>query len=145
LRSYLANKPVDILSINETRLDDSIDNAGVHIQGYNLYRKDRCGGGVAIYARDVLNVKNRSQLIPTLIEAVCVEVIKPKTKPFFITSIYRPPNSKVDFMDNLENYLNELDKQNKELIITGDLNCDLSILDLQSHSHRLMVSFSCFN
>ena len=37
LRSYLVNKPVDILSINETRLDDSIDNAEVHIQGYNLY------------------------------------------------------------------------------------------------------------
>jgi hypothetical protein len=90
LRSYLVNKPVDILSINETRLDDSIDNAEVHIQGYNLYRKDRCrfGGGVAIYARDVLNVKNRSQLVQTLIEAVCVEVIKPKTKPFFIKQKY---------------------------------------------------------
>ena len=132
MRLYLANNPVDILSINETSLDDSIDNAEVHIQGYNIYCKDRCrfGGGVAIYARDALNVINRSQLVPTLIEAVCVEIIKPKTKPFFITSIYRPPNSKVDFMENLENYLNELDKQNKELIITGNLNCDLSIGDL---------------
>ena len=48
LRLYLANNPVDILSINETRLDDSIDNAEVYIQGYNLYGKDRCrfGGGV---------------------------------------------------------------------------------------------------
>ena len=41
LRLYLISKPVDILGINETRLDDSIDNAEVHIQGYNLYRKDR--------------------------------------------------------------------------------------------------------
>ena len=41
LRLYLINKPVDILGINETRLDDSIDNAEVHIQGYNLHRKDR--------------------------------------------------------------------------------------------------------
>ena len=37
-------------------------------------------------------------------------------------------------MENLENYLNELDKQNEELIITGNLNCDLSIGDLQPHS-----------
>ena len=52
MRLYLANNPVDILSINETRLDDSIDNAEVHILGYNLYCKDRCRfrGGVAIYA-----------------------------------------------------------------------------------------------
>ena len=33
-------------------------------------------------------------------------------------------------MDNLENYFNELDKQNSELIISGDLNWDLSISDL---------------
>ena len=30
-------------------------------------------------------------------------------------------------MDQLENYFNILDEQNKELIITGDLNCDLSL------------------
>ena len=41
----------------------------------------------------------------------------------------------------LENYLNELDKQNKELIITGDLNFDLSVGDLQPHSRRLMDIF----
>ena len=53
-------------------------------------RKDRnrLGGGVAIYARDALNVKNMSQLVPISIEAVCVEVTKPKMKPFLITSIY---------------------------------------------------------
>ena len=146
LRLYLINKPVDILGINETRLDNSIDNAEVHIQGYNLYRKDRnrLGGGVAIYARDALNVKNMSQLVPISIEAVCVEVTKPKMKPFLITSIYCPPNSKVDFMDNLENYFNELDKQNSELIISGDLNCDLSISDLQPQSRRLMDIFQLF-
>ena len=47
-------------------------------------------------------------------------------------------------MENLENYLNELDKQNKELIITGDRNCDLSIADLQPHSRRLMDNFQLF-
>ena len=54
LRIYLANKPLDILTINETRLDEAISNAEVNIQGYNLWRKDRCryGGGVTIYTRD---------------------------------------------------------------------------------------------
>ena len=85
-----------------------------------------------------------SQLVPILIEALFVEVIKPKMKPFLITSIYRPPNSKVDFMDNLENYFNELDKQNSELIISEDLNCDLSISDLQPHSCKLMDIFRLF-
>ena len=49
LRIYLVNKPSDILTISETRLDESISNAEVNIQGYNLWKKDRCryGGGVA--------------------------------------------------------------------------------------------------
>ena len=34
-------------------------------------------------------------------------------------------------MDDLENYLHVLDGQNKELILTGD--CDLSLSVLQSH------------
>ena len=29
-----------------------------------------------------------------------------------VASIYRPPNSKADFMDQLENYFNILDEQN---------------------------------
>ena len=41
-------------------------------------------------------------------------------------------------MDDLENYLHVLDSQNKELILTGDLNCELSLSVLQSHSHRFM-------
>ena len=44
----------------------------------------------------------------------------------------------------MENYFNELDKQNSELIISGDLNCDLSISDLQPQSRRLMDIFQLF-
>ena len=81
LRLYLLNKPVDVFTINETRLDESISNVEVNIQGYNLWRKDRCryGGGVAIYTRDILNVKEMSSFAPENIEAVCLEIIKPKT------------------------------------------------------------------
>ena len=47
-------------------------------------------------------------------------------------------------MDDLENYLHVLDGQNKELILTGDLNCDLSLSILQSHSRRLMDILELF-
>ncbi len=84
------------------------------------------GGGVAIYTRDVLNAREMSQFVPKDIEAVCLKIVKNKTKPILVTCIYCPPNSKADFMDALENYFHLLDKQDKELIIRGDLNCDLS-------------------
>ena len=140
LRLYLLNKPVDVFTINETRLDESISNVEVNIQGYNLWRKDRCtyGGGVAIYTRDILNVREMSSFVPENIEAVSLEIIKPKTQPILITTVYRPPSFNTNFIDDLENYLHVLDGQNKELILTGDLNCDLSLSILQSHSRRLM-------
>ena len=57
-------------------------------------------------------------------ESVCLEIIKPKSKPFLLNTVYRPPSSNANFMDDLENYLHTLDEQDKELILTGDLNCD---------------------
>ena len=89
LRFYLYHKPLDILSVNETRLDGSIDNCVIKIEGYNLIRKDRSreGGGVAMYFRDHLNVKEHSDLVPENIEAVCIEVIQVKSKPVFVTSL----------------------------------------------------------
>ena len=47
-------------------------------------------------------------------------------------------------MDELENYLHTLDEQDKELILTGDLNCDLSLPVLQSHSRQLLDILELF-
>ena len=36
LRIFMADKNLDVLAINETRLSDSIDNSCIHIQGYDI-------------------------------------------------------------------------------------------------------------
>ena len=48
------------------------------------------------------------------------------------------------FMDELENYLHTLDDQDKELILTGDLNCDPSFPVLQSQSRKLLDILELF-
>lgn len=55
-----------ILSINKTRLDGSVDNNAVQLEGCHLIRKDRSRerGGVAIHFRDHLNIKERIELMP---------------------------------------------------------------------------------
>ena len=45
------------------------------------------GGGVAIYTRDILNVLEMSSFVPENIEAVRLEIIKPKTQPILITTV----------------------------------------------------------
>jgi hypothetical protein len=62
----------------------------------------REGGGVAIYYRSILNVINREDLIPEQVEAVCHEVIKPKSKHILIASVYRPPSSKIEILNEIE-------------------------------------------
>ena len=47
----MLNEPIDILAINETRLDCNISSNEMGIPGYVLERNDRNrnGGGVALY------------------------------------------------------------------------------------------------
>ena len=65
LRIFMQNQTFDILSINETRLDNTISNDEVKITGYDLIRKDRNrnGGGVAIYVRRTIPYTDRNDLL----------------------------------------------------------------------------------
>jgi hypothetical protein len=53
LRINLIDKPSHILSVNETRLSDDINDGFVKIDGYKIFRADRnrAGGGVALYIK----------------------------------------------------------------------------------------------
>ncbi|CAH3129152.1 unnamed protein product, partial [Porites lobata] len=64
LRILLADRSIDILSINETKLDDSINSCEVQIPGYEFIRRDRNrqGGGVGFYIKTSINFGVRSDL-----------------------------------------------------------------------------------
>ena len=80
----MLSKTVHILTVNETRLDSSIQNGEVSIPGYTLERKDRNrnGGGVALYIRDSINYKGLPELPDDNMELISIQVSKPKAKPF---------------------------------------------------------------
>ena len=54
-----------------------------------------------------------------------MEISKPNSKPFLVSSCYRPPNSTIELFHYFEEFLKLADIENKQLIITGDLNCNL--------------------
>ena len=67
LRILLADSPVDVLSINETRLDHSIKVNNVYTPGYEIIRRDRennggFGGGVCFCIRTNINFTLRCDL-----------------------------------------------------------------------------------
>ena len=54
LRVFIDNSNIDILAINETKLDFSVNDDQVYLTGFDIIRKHRLhngrsGGGVCIY------------------------------------------------------------------------------------------------
>lgn len=87
----LEDYPIDVLAINETRLDNSIKDNEVYITGYEIVRRDRdlngrFGGGVCFYVRSNINYSVRSDLSVQQLENLCNEIRKPRSKPFVITT-----------------------------------------------------------
>ena len=122
---------IDIFTINETKLDEKIKDERVSIVGYNLLRRDRNrhGGGVAIFLRETLNFEHRTDIKAENLEIICIE-IKPKcSKPFFVLAWYRPPNYETETLEELNDLLELLDKESKEISVIGDVNCNDLDLD----------------
>ena len=54
IRILFTDQCLDVLALNETRLDDNISNEDIHIDSYDLIRFDRSrkGGGVCMYVKN---------------------------------------------------------------------------------------------
>ena len=57
IKHIVSDLDIDILSLNETRLDNSINDGHINTDNYCLFRKDRnrSGGGVALYIKTSLS------------------------------------------------------------------------------------------
>ena len=137
----MTNKFIDLIAFNETRLDPNITDNMISLDGYDVIRKDRSrnGGGVCIYLRSSINYKIRKDLVPPELEAVCVEIIKPHSKPFLATTVYRPPSSLPEFFDDFEKLIKAIDNENKEMYILGDLNCNMLKTDKDANIPKMKI------
>ncbi len=66
---------------------------------------------------------------------VCIELSLPYNKSLLISTWYRPPNSHMNIFDYWASFLAKCDNEDKELILIGDLNCDVS----KTLSHGLIL------
>ena len=136
-------KDIDLLVINETKLDANIKDGEVHLPGYDVVRKDResngrNGGGVCIYVRSNINFQLRADLSPNNLECLTVEISKPCSKPFLVSTWYRPPQSSPDLFSTFERIIDKIDAGNLELYLMGDLNCNLLSEVVSNNSSHLL-------
>ncbi|CAH3109516.1 unnamed protein product, partial [Porites lobata] len=106
LRVFMSSSKVDILHINESKLDSTVRDDEVYIPGFEIVRKDR-----------KINGRNG--------ESLFVEISKPRSTPFLVGTWYRPPSSPPNLFSEFENVIAKIDAENKELYLLGDINCNL--------------------
>lgn len=121
-------REIDILGLTETFLKKHRSNKLINISGYVSERKDRkkrVGGGVAVYLSENVPFIRREDLETTL-EVIWLEIQLPKSKPFILGFVYRPPNAPAQWVEDYEDMLENVYTEEKEMIILGDFNINLA-------------------
>ena len=88
LKIVMSNQTLDILAINETRLDSTIADKDISIIGYNLVRKDRNRheGEVLLYVKETWNFLTKPIIPDVELEILTIEIIGKYVKPSLITT-----------------------------------------------------------
>ena len=90
----IQDKSFDTFTVSETWLNPAILDSEVNLSGYTLVRHDRSnkrGGGTAIFIRDGIPYKHRTDLSDCNAETCWIEVNRAKCKKLFVCCAYRPP------------------------------------------------------
>ena len=102
----LVLKYVDILVLTETKLDDSFPNSQFLVDGFSepfRIDRNRSGGGVMIYVRDVIPSKLLTKhFFPNDIEGLFVELNFRKCKWLFLRTYHPPSQSDQYFFENVD-------------------------------------------
>ena len=132
IREMALRNDFDILSFSETWFNTSVTNASVHIDGYKIYRLDRLrkrGGGICAYIKTNLKAKIHKDLTGITdsgLHQLWLQVQHKKLKSLLVCVVYRPPDNPITSLegDLLQKYTQAL-SLNKDIVLLGDLNCDL--------------------
>ena len=101
--------------------------------------RNRRGGGVAFLVKNNYSYTLRDDLISKDLEAICIELTLCMSWPILILTWYRPPDSNAKVFDlSVEEFLQKAEAEHKELIILGDLNCDLYTNTASSSTKKLI-------
>ena len=128
MRTLAINTNISVLGITETKLDNTVSNEELKIDGYNLLSSDRNknGGGVACYIKNNI-AHNRQSSVSQNLENIVLDILLPKSNPMNVGIIYKAPNQ-VDFIDHFNNALGKLPFQFNEIHLLGDSNIDLFLM-----------------
>ena len=123
------NSALHIFGINESKLKEHKLSKFFKTEGFQMpFRKDNennCCGGIMVYVRNGINARPRDGLETNGISCIWLEMTPEKGKSFSIGNMYRPPDSRIEFSDRFESFIDYVFRDDKEVILLGDLNKNL--------------------
>lgn len=127
LRWTLHSRDVDIFACSESWLGEKHDDNIVSISGFRVFREDRkerIGGGVAVWVKDSIAVNRHICSHPPELECLTLHF---SSFGFWLVTLYIPPEISlrktfvnsfiIDHVDSIQNVM-----PNAEIIVCGDLN-----------------------
>lgn len=119
----LNSADIDILTLNETKLDDETPDRYFEHNNYNTLRRNRNshGGGILVLVKKCYQISEKNS--STEYEIISFKLKLNGTFNNFIIS-YKPPSTPNEaYLDHLETYIGQFNLNNN-LFIVGDLNMD---------------------
>ena len=126
LREYVIDLKLDIIGVAETFLNNEVLNAEIHIEGYKMFRKDRCSvkegkcGGVILYIKEDIVSYEYYELSSSKSESIWVKIKVDNKSELVVGTCYKSPSS--DSLELKELYDTIAQAANKEVLIMGDFN-----------------------
>ena len=122
-------------------------DTSLEIFGYQLFRQDRgkhkAGGGLGTYAKSNLKItvlENLSSACDDGFQELWLRVQCRKDKSFLICNTYRPPQTPTTCFESLANSLTDALLLDLNVVILGDLNCNLLAPDPETTSLQTFIS-----
>ena len=134
IQSYVYTKDLDIVIINESWLNESINNNEIFNEDhYKMFRLDRSksdkqkyskvgGGGVFILVKESLNIEPSLISIPTEAPILSIELKFPDSSKICISTFYRYGYSSIDLFEDANHYYESLSRKYSKIYLIGDLN-----------------------
>ena len=128
-RDICSKSPIDILCIDETKLDSSYPDPQFKISSYQYppYRREqhKYGGGEIVFLKEGLIEGRLRDFEGDTTDTICLKIIVSK-RIWLIVFAYRPPinNVKDIFFSELSNPLNRAAMKYDNLLVIGNLNID---------------------
>ena len=105
---YDTDELLSIFALNETFLNETVQDFEICIPGYVVIRrdrKDREGGGVAVYINSNISFIRHTNFETDRIEAIWFEIILTHIKNLICCVLYRPPDSRTEWYDHFHEIL----------------------------------------